>query len=176
MVEPSGGSGEEASFQLRWIDESIEIACPVEELFSLFTLERIDWIWPFLRLAAHEGDLVAGRARRQLPEKPAGGRTVSFDRDGQSFLIESGAIEIPFRWRNQGYQWVFSTLEGRLLLKAVDDDHSELRIQGTSDGIEETVDAAPDGADRHAVRNLLLNLRTAVEADSSQKAMADGSA
>jgi len=159
---------------MHWIDEGIEIACPVEELFSLFTLERIDWIWPFLRLAAHEGDLVAGRARRQHPEKPAGGRTVSFDRDGQSLLIESGAIEIPIRWRNHGYQWVFTTLEGRLLLKAIDEDHAELRIQGTCDSFDETTDATPDGSDRSAVRNLLLNLRTAVEADSSQKALAEG--
>ena len=161
---------------MRWIDEALEIACPVEELYSLFTLERIDWIWPFLRLAAHEGDLVAGRARRQIPEKPLGGRTVSFDREGHSLLIESGAIEIPVRWRNQGYQWVFESLEGRLLLSAVDTDTSELRIQGTCDGTDDpTNDATPDGADRVAVRNLLLNLRTAGEADTSQKALAEGS-
>jgi hypothetical protein len=160
---------------MRWIDEGIEIACPVEDLFSLFTLERIDWLWPFLRLAAHEGDLAAGRARTLTDAKGSRSRVVSFEREGQSLLVESGAIEIPIRWRNQGYDQVFSTLDGRILLSAVGDDRAELRIQGTCDAADQNRDEnSRIGADRSAVRNLLSNLRTAVEADSSQKALAEG--
>ena len=158
------------------VEERVTIDRPVDEVYRLLSHEETEWLQPFLRLAAHRGEQAGSELRARL--KPGtsaradGPRTVDVTLGRPTVLVEGNAIEIPVRIDTNGYRCVFSTLEARLLLSKSPDEKTSLSLLGAyhepdpvTGGIDDSLVA--QHAAQTTVRDLLDNLRVAMESESS---------
>ena len=158
------------------VEERVTIDRPVDEVYRLLSHEETEWLQPFLRLAAHRGEQAGSELRARL--KPGssvradGPRTVDVTLGRPTVLVEGNAIEIPARIETDGYRNVFISLDARLLLSKSPDDKTSLSLLGAyqepepmTGGIDDSLVA--QHAAQTTVRDLLDNLRVAMESESS---------
>ncbi|MGZ6557109.1 MAG: hypothetical protein ACXVEY_09730 [Actinomycetota bacterium] len=165
------------------VEERVAIARPADEVYQLLTHEEPEWLLPFLRIAAHNGEQAGfelrARLRAQAKLRSEGPKTMVISLGNASVDVDAGVVEIPFHWEAAGYKSIFPLLDGRLLVKAIG-EHTELVLQGeyrtpppVSGDLDDTLVA--HHAAQVAVRDLLSNLRTAMEDESSRKDLVEGS-
>ena len=158
------------------VEERVTIDRPVDEVYRLLSHEETEWLQPFLRLSAHRGELAGSALRVRL--KPGlsvrtdGPRTVSVTLGRPTVLVEGKAIEIGIQIETNGYRCVFPSLDARLLVSKSDDDKTSLSLLGAyrepeplTGGIDDSLVA--QHAAQTTVRDLLDNLRVAMESESS---------
>jgi hypothetical protein len=157
------------------IHEQIAAARPLEDVIQLLAHEDRSWLEPFLRLSAHAGERAGYELRARL--RPAvinpapGPRAATIRIDPATVVVENGSIEMPFLWESRGYRCVSPHIEGRIIITRQDggavvaiDATYEPPAPVTGD-LDDTLVA--HHASQVAIHDLLRNLQTAIDADSS---------
>ena len=158
------------------VEERVTIDRAVDEVYRLLSHEETEWLQPFLRLAAHRGEQAGADLRARLkPGSSArveGPRTVDVALGRPTVLVDGNAIEIGIRIETNGYRCVFTSLEARMLLAKSAEDKTSLSLLGAyrepeplTGGIDDSLVA--QHAAQTTVRDLLENLRVAMESESS---------
>ena len=158
------------------VEERVTIDRPVDEVYQLLSHEETEWLQPFLRLAAHRGEQAGADLRARLKPGTAsraeGPRTITATLGRPTVLVEGNAIEIGIHVDTNGYRCVFPSLEARMLLSKSDEDKTSLSLLGAygepepmTGGIDDSLVA--QHAAQTTVRDLLDNLRVAMESESS---------
>ena len=158
------------------VEERVTIDRPVDEVYRLLSHEETEWLQPFLRLAAHRGEQAGADLRARLKpgmvSRSDGPRTVIVTLGRPTVLVEGNAIEIGVHIDTNGYRCVFPALEARMLLSKSADDKTSLSLLGAyrepeplTGGIDDSLVA--QHAAQTTVRDLLDNLRVAMETESS---------
>lgn len=166
------------------LSEKVRIAFPVADLNALLSKHAEDLL-PFIRISSHEGDSVAEGPQSTFEEAvtSAGlvpsaqirmlavliGRTRHGHQDGPS-------IRLPIRWETSGYRVLFNEFHGFFVTHSATSKESTLGLEGTYDVPiplrgDEAMDSLCRRAARRACRNLLENLKVAVEEVLSEKAL-----
>jgi hypothetical protein len=161
---------------LSTVDERVTIDRPVDQVYQLLSHDETEWLQPFLRLAAHRGEQAGADLRARL--KPGlsaradGPRTIGVTLGRPTVLVEGNAIEIGIHIETQGYRCVFPKLEARLLISKSGENKTSLSLVGGygepepfTGGIDDSLVA--QHAAQTTVRDLLDNLRVAMESESS---------
>ncbi|MGH2785623.1 MAG: hypothetical protein ACRDJ1_10190 [Actinomycetota bacterium] len=149
---------------------TIRIERPFDELAELLAVRPADWLIPFVRIAAYAGEATAGRSV-QIPSLP-GKRQISVDLlplvagDGFQELV------VPIRWRTAGFDWVPPSYAGRLFLRRLSHNVSEVTLDG-SYALPSTVNDerhahATQVATQATVMTLLRSFQVAVEEQARQ--------
>jgi len=166
------------------IEERVTIARPMDEVYQLLSHDDAEWLQPFIRIAAHKGEKAGGDLRARLrsqAEQPSDQpRVVTITVGAPSVLVEGAAIEVPVHLELTGYSNVFSLFHGRLLVSEGEPSHTTLTLNGTFQPPPSMTGALDDTlvaqhAAQTAVRDLIDNLRIAMEDESSMKGMVEGS-
>ena len=162
--------------RLSTVEERVTIDRPVDEVYRLLSHDETEWLQPFLRLAAHRGELAGADLRARLKPgmsaRAEGPRTIAVTVGRPTVLVEGNAIEIGINIETNGYRCVFPSLEARLLISKAEDDKASLTLLGAyaepdplTGGIDDSLVA--QHAAQTTVRVLLDNLRVAMESESS---------
>lgn len=156
----------------------IVVRCPIGVFAAMLTDEPGRWMLPFLRIACHDGDAEAGRARARegLPsvQRAAQRRTVALTVDEPSFDADDPSVSVAIHWVALGYGSLPPVFDGQLTLRPVPSDQTEVSIHGTFKPapIGQTDPAAKmairSAMDR-ALDSLLTNLGAALMASSTQE-------
>jgi hypothetical protein len=166
------------------VDERVTIARPVDEVYRLLTHEETEWLQPFLRLAAHKGEQAGAELRARLQSKEVaiadGPRTIDVTIGRPSVLVEGAAIEVPLHMETSGYTCMFTAWDGRMLLSRAEEHGTSLSLAGTyrlpppvTGNLDDTLVA--QHAAQTAIRDLLEKLCIAMESESSNNSLVEGS-
>lgn len=147
----------------------------MEELVELFAAEPSDWLVPFLRIAAKAGETEASRAAVGSPSGPRKEVRVDLIGTPPSDEVTPDEAAFPIRWRTSGYVGVFPDFEGRITVRRVSPEVSEVDIRGEYElpgALRRRAGPSPS-AERAAgalLGSLLRNLRDAVEEQARTEA------
>ena len=149
---------------------TIRIERPIDELAELLSVRPADWLVPFVRIAAYNGEAAAGRAV-DVPSPP-GHRQISVELFSSAAADDFGEFVVPIRWRTSGFDWVPPAYAGRLILHRASGDATELTLEGSyalpSTATEERHASATEVATQVTVLTLLRSFRVAVEEQARQ--------
>lgn len=143
----------------------IRVDRPFEDIAELLSLRPGDWLVPFLRIAAHAGEAMAGRTLHS-PARP-GSRRISIELSNPEPGDRMSEMVVPIRWRTSGFDWVTPAYAGRLVLRRVSARSSEIVLDGSyvlPRGVTDGALAAVTELAIHVtVSTLLRSLAVAVE-------------
>lgn len=165
------------------IEERVAISRPADEIYQLLTHDEPEWLLPFLRIAAHNGEQAGFDLRARLRGQPRlrseAEKRIVVSLGNATVNVDGGTVEIPFRWESGGYKSVFPVLDGTLVIRTVDEERTEVILEGAyqtpapvSGDLDDTLVA--HHAAQTAVKDLLSNLRSAMEEESSRKDLVEG--
>lgn len=152
------------------IRQSTTVERRIEDLAEILGARPADWLEAFARIAVHTAEAAGERAAGTFGRGRSEERHVTIDLTDAPADDDTDRIDATLHWSNDGFRWVFSSFDGRLVARRGSPTTTEMILEGTL----EYPDAAADPAARErahataeaAIRQLLLTLCRAVEEEA----------
>jgi hypothetical protein len=152
------------------IRHSTTVERRIEDLAVVLGARPADWLQAFARIAVHTAEAAVERDAGTRGRGRRADRHVSIDLTDAPPDDDTGRIDATVRWTNDGFRWVFSSFDGRLVARRGSPTTSEIVLEGTLRYPDDATD--PIARDRAhaaadaAIQQLLLTLRHAFEEEA----------